>query len=78
MTIGQIEKEIGKVKKLSRRQIYRYMTELPITPMGSARPRNYPEDSAARILVRLGTPLQRIISPLELRRERERAQRRAA
>ena len=78
MTLQQIEKEVGKAKKLARRQIYRYMAELTISPLGSARPRNYPEDAAARIIMRLGAPPQRILSPAELRRERERSQRRAA
>ena len=55
MTINQILQHVSTVKPVGRRQIYRYLQDCCIEPLGvQQRPQQYPGDSAARILARLG------------------------
>ena len=77
MTLKRINEEISKVKKLSRRQMFRYLSDLHIKPLGTSKPRNYPDDTAAKIINRLGWG-GRIPSVTELLAERSKAKRRAA
>jgi hypothetical protein len=50
MTIEQIAQDVSPDSPISRRQVYRYLDALGITPNAvRRRPQHYPDDSAARI-----------------------------
>jgi len=77
MTLLEIQTQVARVKKISRRQVQRHMQALKIKPLGVQRPRVYPQDTAARIVLRLGVEgkgLTAIPSLNALRAERRKAQ----
>lgn len=55
MTITEIQKRVAAHRKLSRNSLYPYFEVLKIKPIGCRqRPQQYPDDSAARIIIHLG------------------------
>lgn len=55
MTVNEILEELKPVKPMSRFWLYEQMRRLKIKPIGaSQRPQRYPDDTAERILIRLG------------------------
>lgn len=74
MTVTEITKEVSQVKRVSPRQVYRYLRDFEIEPVSLRRrqmPQQYPDDAAARILAELGL---KVVSMPQLRRERAKAQ----
>jgi len=55
MTVIDIQRRVAKKgKHLTRAGLYKHIKALKLKPTGVARPALYPEDSADRILIRLG------------------------
>jgi hypothetical protein len=75
-TIDRILSQIRAVKTCSRAQLYRYLAQAEVSPVGiRQRPRLYPDDTADRILRLLGTEDQKpIVSMKQLRAIRSRGQ----
>ena len=73
MTIDQIIKEVNKFKKVSVRQVYRYLSEFEIRPLSKRfrqMPQQYPDDAAERIREELGSG---VVKMNRLRSERAKA-----
>lgn len=55
MTIQQILKEVSRKKPMARPTLYTHLNALKVQPIGcTQRPQRYPDDTAARVLTRLG------------------------
>jgi len=54
LTIDTIVKRVARYHPVSRQSVYNHMSRLGIKALGVARPARYPEDTADRILIRLG------------------------
>ena len=56
MTITQILGKVAPRKAMSKRTLYTHISALRVKPLGTARqrPQQYPDDTPARILKRLG------------------------
>jgi len=54
MTVKEIRSRVGKFKRLSRAGLYIHIRALKIKPLGVARPAIYPDDTADKIICRLG------------------------
>jgi predicted site-specific integrase-resolvase len=62
MTVPEILKEVGRVKRISRETLYTYFRKFEIRPVSDVPqcPQHYPDDAAKKILLRLGlSPVQR-------------------
>jgi hypothetical protein len=79
MTTMQVIKAVRRKDRIGEKQIRRYMKRLGIQPLGQAkrRPQRWPEDTAARILLHLGTgngeASGRLVTPSELQALRPKA-----
>lgn len=74
MTVPEITKEVCQLKRVSQRQVYRYLKEFEIEPLSKRHrqmPQHYPDDAGARILAELGL---KVVSLPQLRRARAKAQ----
>ena len=55
MTITEIVEAIRPLKSLTREGLYPHLHALKIKPLGARqRPQRYPDDTAERVLIRLG------------------------
>ncbi len=55
MTVNDIESKLALAgKAVHRGTVFRYLHKLDIQPLGSARPQQYPADSAEKIITHLG------------------------
>lgn len=54
MTLIEIGKSVGRFKRLSRTGIHFHLRALRIKRLGHARPVNYADDTADKIIARLG------------------------
>lgn len=56
MTVSEILVAISPYKQMTRDTLYKHFRALKINPLGEVRqsPQHYPDDSAERVLVRLG------------------------
>lgn len=69
-TIQTILSELNRVKPCTRQNLYVYLGQLGIKPLGvRQRPQQYPADTASRVLAHLGFPSPVLLSRDELRRQ---------
>ena len=55
MTVMEIRNRVrARGKSLSRQGLYFHLKALKVKSLGVARPANYPEDTAKKIIIRLG------------------------
>lgn len=55
MTVLEIQRRVAKKgKSMTRAGLYKHIKALRLKPRGVARPAIYPDDSADKILIRLG------------------------
>lgn len=77
MTVPEITKEVNEVKKVTARQVYRYLHDFeirPVSPKGHRQiPQHYPDDAAARIISELGLGVVTLNTMRAARRKSQKA-----